>query len=319
MAFTSLLSQESDNHFQQLRAGEIRSFKVNKKTEEVIADTVNSLTSKQITNLFGIVKSFNIQVTESIKNQNPSIFETAPKKVDTILSEPKKVELSAVDGKVNATLAATIKTQSPSVFELAPKQIEGGLPVVSKAKYDLNTEIQKASLIRDIKKIKASVKSDGSVPGSTPLPSGGDVFLRFMALLRRMYTQTQTESNDLYKKVKERTDQIELLTNLVTQANLVKGDIDWSNDEKMKTMIDYAIDHCGLNWEKGKYVIPEAEKAIFRENCLARKDCMDRFSKLDQPEMQKYLHWLTEILGMLSNIGKLRHDTAMGIIANYKN
>lgn len=274
-----------------------------------------SLTPKQVGALFGAVKSFNGQVRASIRDQNPSIFETAPKKVEGGYVQPSKVQLAQIDLRTNASFRAVIKASNPSVFALYQR----GLPAISKAKYDLNTEIQKAALARDVRRIQASVGNDGKiVPGVTDLPDVGDIFLRLLSLFRRQYKQVENDSNGLYQKVKKRTDEIELLTNLVAEANLVKGDVDWANNDKLKSMIDYAVNQCGLVWEKGKYAFTEADKAIFIQQCLGCKDTKDRWTKLDQPEMQKYLHWLSELLSMLSNAQKTNHDTKMGVIHNFK-
>lgn len=337
MAATAVLVHQRENHFQKLQV---------KSNGEYPRSAV--IGSKQIETCFKVICTFNkncanfakvvTEINGKIAENQGNIVKGLAKTEKTTLSQAPQASLTASDVKADKAALAQIASKKAPAGPLAhsssfanngatKQNISAAIQALTSdgareiaAKYDLNTAIQRKVLLRDLEKLAANTDETGApLPGARNLPRTGDIFLRFITLLGRMYGQTQLDANDLYQKVKERTDQIELMSELVTTLNLMKGPVDWSNDAAMKQKLDYAIDHCGLKWEKGNYKFETDEtRALFRENVSAKKETFERISKLDQTKMQRYMHESTELLGLRSNVAKMRHDLMQAIISNFR-
>lgn len=156
--------------------------------------------------------------------------------------------------------------------------------------------------------------------GATSYDQGGGVdsiYIRFMALMARILGQAEAEAHDLYLRIKERTDNIDILTLLISKVNATKGDIDWSENEEMKLLLSKARS-LGVEIPEGKEKWTEEEKKLFKENIQMRKDSMEKLTQLERTDMQRYLQEASQCHQARSNILKLLKEVMDTIIANMR-
>lgn len=164
---------------------------------------------------------------------------------------------------------------------------------------------------------KAEV-SDSPPPNKSNqiLEGVGNIFIRFMALMARILGQAEAEAHNLYLKIKQRTDDIDTLTNFISKINSSKGKIDWSKDEEMKQMIE-KVRALGVDIPANKYTWTEDEKKLLKENVQMRKDNMEKMTQLERTDMQRYLQESSQCHQARSNILKLLKEVTDTIIHNF--
>ena len=138
-----------------------------------------------------------------------------------------------------------------------------------------------------------------------------------MALMARILGQAEAEAHDLYMRIKERTDSIDLLTLLISKINSEKGAIDWSNNEEMKQLIEKAR-ALGVDIPQGKFKWNEDEKKLLKENIQMRKDSMEKVTQLERTDMQRYLQEASQCHQARSNVLKLLKEVMDTIIHNMR-
>jgi len=166
-------------------------------------------------------------------------------------------------------------------------------------------EEQKKKRQRFLKKRVASV--DGSERKGASAPSEelqGDIFTRFMALMARILGQAQADAHALYRRIKERTDNIDILTGLIGKINNTEGKVDWSEDPQMRALIDKAR-ALGVEIPEGKYSWTEEEKRYLKENIQMRKDSLEKVTQLERTDMQRYMQEASQCHQARSNVLKL--------------
>jgi hypothetical protein len=145
----------------------------------------------------------------------------------------------------------------------------------------------------------------------------GDIFTRFMALMARILGQAQADAHTLYQRIKERTDNIDILTGLLAKLNTTKGKIDWSKDPQMKALVDKAR-AIGVEIPEGKYSWSEEEKRYLKENIQTRKDTLEKVTQLERTDMQRYMQEASQCHQARSNVLKLIKEIMDTIIHNIK-
>ncbi|ANH78815.1 hypothetical protein [Candidatus Chlamydia sanziniae] len=141
-----------------------------------------------------------------------------------------------------------------------------------------------------------------SIPIETPKIE--NVFLRFMKLMARILGQAEAEAHELYLRVKERTDNVDALTVLISKINNEKGDINWSNDPETKALVDRAK-ILGVPINNDNYTWSEEEKKAFKENIQMRKENMEKITQLERTDMQRHLQEVSQCHQARSNVLKL--------------
>ena len=167
---------------------------------------------------------------------------------------------------------------------------------------------------------QASSQGEGAVTnkgGHEPAGSLDNIYIRFMALMARILGQAELEAHQLYLRIKERTDGIDVLTLLITKINSEKGVIDWTNNEEMKKLIEKAR-ALGVDIPEGKYTWSEEEKKLLKENIQMRKDSMEKMTQLERTDMQRYLQEASQCHQARSNVLKLLKEVTDTIIANMR-
>ncbi|WP_201456243.1 hypothetical protein [Chlamydia sp. 17-3921] len=136
-------------------------------------------------------------------------------------------------------------------------------------------------------------------------PKIENVFIRFMKLMARILGQAEAEAHELYLRVKERTDNVDALTLLISKINAEKKDINWSNNDEMKALVDRAASlGVTVNFEKN-YIWKEDEKKLFKENIQMRKENMEKITQLERTDMQRHLQEVSQCHQARSNVLKL--------------
>jgi hypothetical protein len=166
-------------------------------------------------------------------------------------------------------------------------------------------------------RIEANTSSNSKVSPAQTLGSVENIYIRFMALMARILSQAEREAHELYVRIKERTDNIDLLTLLLSKVNSEKGAIDWSNDEKMKELIEKAR-AIGVDIPKDKFKWSEEEKKLLKENIQMRKDSMEKITQLERTDMQRYLQESSQCHQARSNVLKLLKEVTDTILANLR-
>ena len=144
-----------------------------------------------------------------------------------------------------------------------------------------------------------------------------NIYIRFMALMARILGQAEREAHELYLRIKERTDNVDVLTLLLSKINSEKGPIDWTKNEEMKALIEKAR-AIGVDIPADKLSWTEDEKKLFKENIQMRKDSMEKVTQLERTDMQRYLQEASQCHQARSNILKLLKEVTDSIIANMR-
>lgn len=143
------------------------------------------------------------------------------------------------------------------------------------------------------------VKKYDHVPDSV-----GNIFLRVLALMARIIQQAEGAANELYLRIKARTDNIDILTSLLSKINLEKGAIDWTKDEELKKLVDQAR-AMGVEIPEGKYKWTKDEKQNLIENIRMKKDNMEKVTQTERTDLQRWLQEVSQNHQGRSNILKL--------------
>ena len=176
----------------------------------------------------------------------------------------------------------------------------------------------KEKLGSKVTSIQASTKSKKSSSASAKEPEEmGNLFYRFMALMARILGQAEAEAHALYQKIKGRTDDIDLLTGLMQKINAEQGDIDWSEDEEMKALLQRARE-LGVDIPEDQTEWKEGEKHLLKENIQMRKDSMEKLTQLERTDMQRYLQEASQCHQARSNMLKLLKEVVDTIVHNIR-
>jgi len=163
----------------------------------------------------------------------------------------------------------------------------------------------------------ANVGTNGNASPYQVVGSVENIYIRFMALMARILGQAELEAHELYLRIKERTDNVDILTLLLSKINSEKGDIDWSNNEEMKQLIEKAR-AIGVDIPKDKLTWSEEEKKLFKENIQMRKDSLEKVTQLERTDMQRFLQEASQCHQARSNILKLLKEVTDTILANIR-
>ncbi len=171
---------------------------------------------------------------------------------------------------------------------------------------------------RAVKGVQAASNSPPpTAKNSKALGGVENIYIRFMALMARILGQAEAEAHDLYMRIKERTDNIDTLTLLLSKINSEKGAIDWTNNEEMKKLIEKARS-LGVEIPADKLTWSEDEKKLFKENIQMRKDSMEKITQLERTDMQRYLQEASQCHQARSNVLKLLKEVIDTILANLR-
>lgn len=204
---------------------------------------------------------------------------------------------------------------------ISVKKVEG------KSLFDLQSTSSEAKNPQSIANPKISspksvLKAGQSEGGSDKsaresLGSVENIYIRFMALMARILGQAELEAHQLYLRIKERTDNVDALTLLLSKINSEKGAVDWSNNEEMKQLIAKARE-IGVDIPEGKLSWSEEEKKLLKENIQMRKDSMEKMTQLERTDMQRYLQEASQCHQARSNVLKLLKEVNDTIIHNMR-
>ncbi|ADZ18176.1 hypothetical protein [Chlamydia psittaci] len=156
--------------------------------------------------------------------------------------------------------------------------------------------------------------TQGYAPIQTPKIE--NVFIRFMKLMARILGQAEAEAQELYLRVKERTDNVDTLTLLLSKINSEKGAIDWRDNPEMKALVEQArkLDVTisdTLQWT-------EEEKKLLKENIQMRKENMEKITQLERTDMQRHLQEVSQCHQARSNVLKLLKELMDTFIYNLR-
>lgn len=168
-----------------------------------------------------------------------------------------------------------------------------------------------------VPRVQAAQNTSSNMSPKQTMGSVESIYIRFMALMARILGQAEYEAHQLYLRIKERTDNIDVLTLLVSKINSEKGAIDWSNNEEMKKLID-KVRAIGVDIPQGKYSWTEDEKRLLKENIQMRKDSMEKMTQLERTDMQRFLQEASQCHQARSNVLKLLKEVIDTIIANMR-
>ncbi|MEF9520233.1 hypothetical protein SBV45_02945 [Chlamydia crocodili] len=182
---------------------------------------------------------------------------------------------------------------------------------------EINVEEEK-TFKRKVQSPMALFTAATPLQGFTPIPTPKveNVFIRFMKLMERILGQAEAEAQELYLRVKERTDNVDTLTLLISKINSEKGAIDWRENSEMKALVDQAK-KLGvtitdtLQWS-------EEEKKLLKENIQMRKENMEKITQLERTDMQRHLQEVSQCHQARSNVLKLLKELMDTFIYNLR-
>jgi len=229
--------------------------------------------------------------------------------ISEINSKPKKGPEFTAKVLPQDPLAQDIQQMQQELKTLAPEK-----------KAPKNSHSSIFSLAKSANTHKASVE-ETSVQNNSPAPPpekpAKDIFVRFMHLMARIIGQAEAEAHALYKRIKQRTDEIDVLTLLISKINNEKGKVDWSKNDEMKQLVD-RVKELGVDIPNGKYAWTEDEKKLLKENIQMRKDSMDKITQMERTDMQKFLQEISQGHQFRSNILKSSKEAKDTVIANMR-
>jgi hypothetical protein len=176
-------------------------------------------------------------------------------------------------------------------------------------------KIERSASISDKGDKEADLASRVHTPSKEE--TSGDIFMRFMALMARILSQAQADAHALYKRIKERTDNIDTLTSFIAKLNQTKGKVDWSKDEQLKALVDKAR-ALGVEITPGKYSWTEDEKRALKDNIQMRKDTLEKMTQLERTDMQRYMQEASQCHQARSSILKLLKEVMDVLIQNLR-
>jgi beta-galactosidase beta subunit len=161
--------------------------------------------------------------------------------------------------------------------------------------------------------------SEKGAPQSSPTHhvSVDNIFIRFMALMARILGQAEAEAHELYLRIKQRTDNVDTLTLLISKINSTNGKIDWTQDEEIKQLLE-KVRSIGVDIPEGKLTWSEEEKRLLKENIQMKKDSMEKMTQLERTDMQRFLQEASQCHQARSNVLKLLKEVMDTIIANMR-
>lgn len=157
--------------------------------------------------------------------------------------------------------------------------------------------------------------SSGIQPLQTPKIE--NVFISFMQLMARILGQAEAEAHELYLRVKERTDNVDKLTLLLSKINAEKGAINWEKDSEMKALVDQ-VKQLGVTIDTATYCWSEEEKKLLKENIQMRKENMEKITQLERTDMQRHLQEVSQCHQARSNVLKLLKELMDTFIYNLR-
>ncbi|NGX61238.1 MAG: hypothetical protein K940chlam9_00721 [Chlamydiae bacterium] len=280
--------------------------------------------SKLHSSIFSLARSFSSSKSEGKEKPSP-----LPKSLDK--NEGKNELRTTLSTSYTSTLAANLPQAKNSQFDREgdgrQEQEEQG-----SGQHDpeqQKKQQQKQEVRKGIGGISAATTSSGKtevsreerrLAGASSASDGGGVdslFIRFMALMARILGQAEAEAHDLYLRVKERTDNVDTLTALISKLNSEKKGVDWTKDEEMKSLVDRARE-LGVDIPEGKYKWSDDEKRLLKENIQMRKDSMEKLTQLERTDMQRYLQEASQCHQARSNILKLLKEVGDTFIHNIR-
>lgn len=213
------------------------------------------------------------------------------------------------------------KHKKESAFLIEKVQVRGSVHESSGSKPEMGKQLsasrsQSSARKRTPQASKTSPSSSGS-RAQKALGGIENIYIRFMALMARILGQAEAEAHQLYLRIKDRTDAIDVLTLLMSKINSEKGAIDWSKNEEMKQLIEKAR-AIGVDIPEGKYKWTEDEKKMLKENIQMRKDSMEKVTQLERTDMQRFLQEASQCHQARSNILKLLKEVTDNIIGNMR-
>lgn len=162
---------------------------------------------------------------------------------------------------------------------------------------------------------KASAETKAVFP-PIQTPQIENVFVRFMRLMARILGQAEAEAHELYLRVKERTDNVDTLTLLLSKINTEKGDIDWSKDDEMQALVDRAK-QLGVTIGD-TYKWSSEDKKLLKENIQMRKENMEKITQLERTDMQRHLQEVSQCHQARSNVLKLLKEVTDTFVYNMR-
>lgn len=148
-------------------------------------------------------------------------------------------------------------------------------------------------------------------------PKIENVFISFMQLMARILGQAEAEAHELYLRVKERTDNVDKLTLLLSKINAEKGAINWEKDTEMKALVDQ-VKKLGVTIDNTTYCWSEEEKKLLKENIQMRKENMEKITQLERTDMQRHLQEVSQCHQARSNVLKLLKELMDTFIYNLR-
>lgn len=145
----------------------------------------------------------------------------------------------------------------------------------------------------------------------------GDVYNRFFSLMERLIKQEDSAAQEIYNKIKARTDSVDLLTTLISKINNApKGTVDWSKDEEMKKLIE-AAKVIGVPIQEG-YKFTEEQRVVLVKNIEMKKGNMEHMTQIERVDFQQRMQNSSIWHQTRSNILKYLERTASTITGNLR-
>lgn len=157
----------------------------------------------------------------------------------------------------------------------------------------------------------------GEQTAHTVMNNIGSLYFRFMGLMSRILGQAEAESHSLYQRIKDRTDQVDVLIKLQSKINNASGAIDWTKDEEGQKLVE-AARAIGVDIPKDKLKWKVEEIPLLKENISMRKDSMEKITQLERTDMQRYLQEASQCHQARSNILKLMKEVVDTFVHNMR-
>jgi len=145
----------------------------------------------------------------------------------------------------------------------------------------------------------------------------GDIYFLFMSLMARILGQAEAEAHTLYQRIKARTDNLDVLTLLISKINSEPGEINWSDNQEMQALVAHAR-QIGVEIPDGKLEWSEDEKRLLKENIQMKKDSLEKITQLERTDMQRFMQEASQCHQARSNILKLLKEVIDTIIHNFR-
>ncbi len=291
------------------------------QTPQNAPETPKSEKPEVYTSLFSLAQSFNKGLTETRKQTSPQ-----PQQKQAKAREESRSNSSLGFSSPEKSSREMLTSETHHDYQEQDDEQKEGSGGQQHKQQDEKEDPREQFNMKASRKVSPARAAREPVAASGPtlgpkaneaLDGAGNIFIRFMALMARILGQSEAEAHDLYNRIKERTDNIDHLTLLISKINSEGGALDWSENEEMKALVEKARE-IGVDIPEGKLQWSEDEARLLKENIHLRKDSMEKVTQMERTDMQRYLQEASQCHQARSNVLKLLKEVMDTIIHNMR-